>query len=201
MTDTPSPGPTRRIPLVIGGPVAIVAMYAFLVYFGNVGSYTTEFDSDASYSATGDVKSEGSVRPPQFRFGYVQCMKVECSPDGDVCRGFERTFACDGDVDAKDIPAERQVVQLELTVDHDRDPSCFMPLSKEASVSAKFTLNLQAVYDTPEGRGERVQNVAGSAKVSGTMTGVGSCFEFRRLLGAELAKTLAAQVSEVVQKN
>lgn len=125
---------------------------------------------------------------------YVEC-HISCSPRGALCDGFEAAFNCDNDHPER--PRGERVTQVTGDVIFPSDPFCYTPLYKEGEISLNANISINGSHEG----GSVSHSFSLDARVRQTMTGVGSCYTFRKLLGVQAAYIVAPEIQKVIDNN
>ena len=149
---------------------------------------TTTQNTTTSASSTA---MDGAVQP-RLAEARVQCL-VTCSPNTAMCEAFTRRFRCDEPDPTSTAPA----AILSGTVSFGAEPFCYTPLYKSGRVPVIAMLSLD--ISTPSSRGSHSINLTGD--IAQTMTGIGSCYTFRRQMGEQGAEMLAQALNDYIQAN
>ncbi len=129
---------------------------------------------------------------PRLAGTRVQCL-VTCSPNTAMCEAFTRRFHCDEPDPTNAAPQ----AFLTGTVSFGAEPFCYTPLYKSGRVPVTATLSLTTAI--PGANASHSMNVTGD--ISQTMTGIGSCYTFRRQLGEQGAELLTQTINSYIQAN
>lgn len=147
--------------------------------------YTTQ--SHTNHQSTSNSQRMGNIR---LAGRALQC-QMDCSP--------QASTACEAALAASSCREDQssEVAHVSVQIQLGPEPFCYTPLLK----SGEIQFNAQASIHASGPGGSVSHNVQIHGTTDLEMTGVGSCYTFRQLLGREIGSKIASTLTEVLSNN
>jgi hypothetical protein len=193
------------------GPWIALAGWVLLVTLAREGAFAPGFvlgvnwwNATDTWSGARNTSSNGvttgTEAPAQVFAGQPLSCTASCTSPGEVCETVVRELGCDPDA------STMRTGTFRITVE---DPWCYLPLRKQATLHVSLDGDLFASLDAdqrdaeglPRWHIQRSVSLSIDGTLAGVMTGVSSCFAFRRHLGHELAGRLRDEINATLAES
>lgn len=156
-----------------------------------VNQYKTNATTDFRTETSSNSMEMSDGEPVRLAGRPAQCL-VDCQPLGStVCEAVLDAISCD------DEPTAEGAIFVQAHINVSEEPFCFVPLFKSAKI--QFTGTASITGNNPRAAANHSLTVYGTTRLE--MTGVGSCYTFRKLLGAEVGRNVVSAVNNVLSNN
>lgn len=156
------------------------------------GAHTTTQNNFNSNSVSTNMGQDGDLR---LSGRYVDCTLITCTPASDVCDAFERNFNCDNHHPER--TRSEPVASVSVHVQSGVDPFCYTPLSKSATHQFSADVTIHGSH----GGSSVSHSMTINSTIDQSMSGIGSCFVFRGLVGREMSSIVARHINEFLSNH
>lgn len=192
----------RGVPAIPGVParflgtqplLVTLCMYVALMTIAREGAFVTvsQYDTTTNTQIRTVTSSQqfGSVR---FAGRPVVC-NANCTPQGSAaCTALLATISCD-----EETSGESASVHAQISLGP--EPFCFVPLYKSGELRFDINATIHASDNATGAQTTRSLHVSGSMQLE--MTGVGSCYTFRQVLGTTAGNHFVGALNDVLRNN
>lgn len=190
----------RGVPAIPGVParflgtrplLVTLCVYVALMTMAREGDVVTV----SQYNTTTSTHIRTVSSSQQFPFaGRPVVCDANCTPQGSAaCAALLATMSCDEETSGGESTSVHAQINL------GPEPFCFVPLYKSGELRFDINATIHASDNATGAQTTRSLRVSGSAQLE--MTGVGSCYTFRQVLGTTAGNHFVGALNDVLGNN